>query len=283
VDDEILASSSATNQDVLRVLSPDVDLAYGIKPHSNGVNGEGHDPSRSDDESDDDILRRPNMNEAQRRAHLVDMHMHLLSCDPRKFVRSIGNRGGGDWKVDFRTLSETLLQDHLEATVQSKFGAEGSKAAKVIRVLFSKGKLDEKQVAQFAMYRQKDVRVFLTHLQEAGYVDCQEVPKDNSRTVNKTMFFWFYDQDRCRKMLLSDTYKAMARVLQRIRVERSVIQPVIDKAERLDVVGREEEYLTTIEKEALKDWSNVEEKLLAQVSRLDDCVAIIRDIYMPPL
>jgi DNA-directed RNA polymerase III subunit RPC3 len=283
-DEEIQASPSATNEDVLRVLDPNVDLSYGMpSSDTNGVNGfRGHGGSYDEDDSDEDV-KRPVMNESHRRAHLVDTHMHLLSSDPRKFVNYVSSRGGGEWKVDFRSLTAALLQDHLESSVEAKFGDFGPKAAKVIRILFNKGKLDEKQVAHFAMFRQKDVRGFLTHLQEAGYVDCQEVPKDNSRTVNKTMFFWFFDQDRCRKLLLSDTYKAMARILQRIRVEREYIQPVIDKAERLDVVGREEEYLSEIEKNALKDWAQVEEKMLTQLSRLDDSVGILRDFYMPPL
>lgn len=247
---------------------------------TNGVTGKNE--SDSDDENHV-AVQRPAMTEAQRRAHLVDTHMHLLAVDPRKFARSIGSRGGGEWKADFRHLSGLLLQDHLTSTVDAKFGDFGPKAAKIMRILFEKGKLDEKQVAHLAMMRQKDMRGFLTHLQEAGYVDCQEIPKDNSRMVNKTMFFWFFDQDRCRRLLLADSYKAMGRILWRIKVERGFVQPVIDKAERLDVVGREDELLSHIEKEALKDWTEAEGKLLAQLSRLDNTVGVLRDFYIPPI
>ena len=95
------------------------------------------------------------------------------------------------------------------------------------------------------------------------------------------MYLWFYDQQRCRQLLLTDTYKAMARILQRIKVERAKVQTVIDKAERTDVVGHEEQYLSKMERQALRDWSQTEEKLLIQLGRQDNLVATLRDFIGP--
>jgi len=117
-------------------------------------------------------------------------------------------------------------------------------------------------------------------MQEAGYVDTQEIPRDNSRQPSRTIYLWFYDQDRMRKLVLNDVYKAMSRLLQRIKVERERVHTVIEKAERLDVRGHEDKYLTKVEREALWAWRECEEKLLVQLSRQDDLVALLRD-FLP--
>ena len=69
----------------------------------------------------------------------------------------------------------------------------------------------------------------------------------------------------------------MARCLQRVKVEREAVQTVIEKAERTDVVGKEEEYLGVGERVALEEWREREERLLGEVGRLDDLVAVLRD------
>ena len=52
---------------------------------------------------------------------------------------------------------------------------------------------------------------------------------------------------------------------------------------RIDVVGKEEQYLSKGERAALVDWKKREEKMLAQLSRLDDMVAVLRDFRLPSL
>jgi DNA-directed RNA polymerase III subunit RPC3 len=182
------------------------------------------------------------------------------------------------WKVDFPRLARILIQTEIEDTVTARHERMGTR---LIRILHNKGKLDEKQVSNFGMTPPKTIRSTLTGMQEAGFVEIQEVPKDTSRQPSRTMYLWFYDQQRCRQLLLTDTYKAMARILQRIKVERAKVQTVIDKAERTDVVGHEEQYLSKMERQALRDWSQTEEKLLIQLGRQDNLVATLRDFIGP--
>ncbi|KAG9566535.1 hypothetical protein KCU97_g16644, partial [Aureobasidium melanogenum] len=140
--------------------------------------------------------------------------------------------------------------------------------------------LDEKQVANFSLMRQKDIRSILTAMHEQGFVEAQEVPKDNTRQPSRTLFLWYFDPERCRQLLLQRTYKAQARLIQRMQHEKDVVSEVIQKAERLDVVGHEDEYLTAGDKQVLRTWREFEEKLLTQLARQDDLVALLRD-FLP--
>ncbi|KAF4537277.1 RNA polymerase iii subunit rpc82 [Lasiodiplodia theobromae] len=241
-DDEADSLPSVTAREVLELVDPNLDLAAGIGSQETQMNGDSHDSGDEEAASGS-------------RLNLVKLHCSLLFEDPRRFVRWVGSRGGGEYKVDFRPLTNSLIQHELEATVLARWGPL---AARIIRILHAKGKLDEKQVSTTGLMRTKEIRAALTAMQEAGVVDTQEVPKDNTRAPSRTMYFWFFDQDRCRQLILTDTFKAMARILQRIRVERAKVQ-------------------------ALRTWREAEEKLLVQLGRQDDLIAILRDFRMPPI
>lgn len=282
-EDEADDLPSVTAREVLELLDPNLDLAAAIGNPEDQMNGDSPDSENEDGGSTPNGTALTNGTgpaNAGGRLGLVKLHCSLLFEDPRRFVRWVGSRGGGEYKVDFRPLTYSLIQHELEATVLARWGPL---AARIIRILSARGKLDEKQVSTAGLMRTKEIRAALTAMQEAGVVETQEVPKDNTRAPSRTMYFWFFDQDRCRQIVLTDTYKAMARILQRIKVERAKVQTVIDKAERSDVIGNEDRFLTGPEKQGLRTWREAEEKLLAQLGRQDDLVAILRDFRMPPI
>ncbi|KAI9716516.1 MAG: hypothetical protein M1812_005247 [Candelaria pacifica] len=256
------------------------------KPLTNGVAAPveimDEDENSADDYwSDEASAKRKNEDDPeclpshrQQRLSQIKTHLELLSNSPRKFITSTGNRGFGEWRVDFKPLINFLRQSALEDTINARFG---QRAKRVVALLLDKGKLDEKTLGTIAMIKSKEIRATLTAMQEAGQMELQEVPRDTNRQPSRTMYLWYFDPERCRQLVLEETYKAMARALQRARHEKKGIQAVIDKAERTDVVGKEEEYLSQSERNALQIWKDKEERLLAEVARLDDLVCVLRD------
>jgi len=133
------------------------------------------------------------------------------------------------------------------------------------------------QIASIALLKQKEIRSILTGLQENGYLHLQEVPKTSVPQISRTYFLWFHDPDRAIQSLVTDTYKAMSRAIQRTNVERAKRSSLLEKWERSDVQANVEEYLTTSEKRELEIWLSREEKLLGQLMRLDRTMMILRD------
>jgi DNA-directed RNA polymerase III subunit RPC3 len=111
-------------------------------------------------------------------------------------------------------------------------------------------------------------------MQMAGFVDIQEVPRDNNRTPSRTIFLWFFDVDRVRGSIQVSIYKAMSRCLQVLEVEKVGVAAIL---ERTDIKGREEELLDKTEFNELRVIREKEEKILTQVARLDDLMAVFRD------
>lgn len=273
-------SVSIDTPKLLRDLDPHLDLSGSIGPADpsqsvtrggkraleNGVNG-NHDDYQ-DDADDADVSTGAS------RAYEINQHLNLLAYPPFNLTSKIDPQGIIKWRVGFRSLARKLRHLEIERLIETRYG---DVALRVVRVLHAKGKLDEKRLQEISLLPSKDLRQTLAGMQMGGFVDLQEVPKDAQRQPSKTMFLWYYDPDRVCSSLLEDTYKAMSRTLQRIKVERDRIKDFLEKTERSDVKGHEEEYLTEPELELLQRWRDKEALLLAEVARLDDMVAVFRD------
>ncbi|KKK16070.1 hypothetical protein P175DRAFT_0557663 [Aspergillus ochraceoroseus IBT 24754] len=208
------------------------------------------------------------------RTYTIDQHLFLLAQPPLNLTskRTVG--GLSTWVIEFRHLARKLRHLELERMIESRYG---DVALRVVRVLRAKGKLDEKRLQEISLLPFKDLRQVLASMQTGGFVDLQEVPRDAQRQPSRTIYLWYYDPDRIRDSVLEDTYKSMARCLQRLRVERSRLKEFLEKTERSDVKGNEERYLSEGELERLREWRAKEALLLGEVARLDDMVAVMRD------
>jgi DNA-directed RNA polymerase III subunit RPC3 len=242
------------------------------------------DPS---DESDYEALAQPRINGASAKARIngssmpatgkdgrlgqLRQHLLLLCEGEQKFARHCSF---DEWTVDFKPLLRALQESELDTVIEHTSGRHGLRLARILR---KNGKLDEKNLPNIALMKKADVQNKMLEMQMAGFVDVQEVPRDNNRTANRTMFLWFSDSERCLNQLMENNYKCMLRTLQNLLVQRRHSRVVLDLAERKDVRGREEESMEPATYTALITHRDVEEKLLNQLMRLDDLVAILRD------
>jgi DNA-directed RNA polymerase III subunit RPC3 len=203
----------------------------------------------------------------------IKTRLRILAQPPHKFV--VQDPDTFRWTVDFRELSAQLRREEAMRLTKSRLNGV---ALRLVRVLLDKGKLDEKTLQEMSLLSAKDLRQCLAKLKKSGFLGLQEVPREPQRQPLKTIYLWFYDSDRVRKTLLEDLYKAMTRLLKRTKAERDRFGALLEKAERIDVRGNEEKFLTAGEMKVLDEWRRKEEWLLGEVERLDDSVAILRDI-----
>ncbi|KAL7267166.1 RNA polymerase III subunit C82 [Rhizina undulata] len=276
-----IVSASVTASTISRKRSYDDD----DKPRSNGhrkLNGNTFDHEDNEVEEVDewgemngeDFDVDPASLEKKKRMELLKQHLELLAEDSYKFLSLESNRGMGEWSVNYKELGKTMRSIAMENVVEERFGQEGTR---ILRILKNKGKLDEKQIANIALLKQKETRATLTSLQESGHLELQEVPKTHPPAVAKTYFLWYHDPERARRILIGDIYKAMSRCIQRTNCEREKRASLLEKWERTDVQANQEEYLSPNEKRELSIWRSREERLLVQLFRLDRMIMILRD------
>ncbi|KAI1820880.1 RNA polymerase III subunit RPC82 [Xylaria intraflava] len=211
--------------------------------------------------------------QASRAEQIRQMRQHLLILAEAKqqFVRHCGQ---DQWTVDFGPLVQQLRYAELDTMIEDSFGRQGLRLTRILR---EKGKLDDKTLPAMALMRKPDVHVKMAEMEMAGFLEVQEVPRDNNRAANRTMFFWFFDEDRTLKRVLDNAYKSMVRCLERLEVERYKKKNVLHYAYRRDVQGKEEDLLRGDVYNEYLEFLNTEKKLLSQISRLDDLVSVFRD------
>ncbi|KAF1363777.1 DNA directed RNA polymeras-like protein III subunit Rpc82 [Lizonia empirigonia] len=274
-DNQIDPKNLVTARDVAKKISRDLDICEGLDPNAVvQITRKGHVRSAN-------VLSQPtdpttlSMDE---RTRVIDKHIQLLSEDPTHFVTWHSRAGFSQWHIEFEEIAKQLIQTEIENTISARKGTLG---VKLIRALRKKGKLDERATCNAMMMSANDIRGIVNDLTVQGLVQTQEIPKVERREAKHSLHLIWYDRQRAREKLLHDTYKGMVRILQRIHFERAKVQPLLSKAERSDVVGNEEKWLSKPELDALRKWKDVQEKLSLQLFREDDLVATLRDFHGP--
>jgi DNA-directed RNA polymerase III subunit RPC3 len=268
----------ATCTDVAKILHPGVDLVDGLEPEV-AARLLDEPPTVLKGGLLDPPVDPLALGHAER-LRLINKHITCLANDRVvPFVTWESNRGGGQYRIEYDLLAKIMIQMEIDNTIMARRGKLG---LRLIRALKKKGRLDEQQTCKTMLTTTNILRPVVTDMQMMGFIETQEVPKVDSRVTKQSNHLIWYDSQRVRERILHDTYKGMTRTLQRISFEKEKIQPLIDKAERSDVVGNEDKYLSKHERRALKEWQQVEEKMLIQLGRMDELVAILRD-FMGPL
>ncbi|KAL1795414.1 hypothetical protein ACET3X_005638 [Alternaria dauci] len=267
-----------TARDVATKLSRernDLDIFEGIDPNAAvQITRKGH-VNRTNIWTQPTDPAKLNMEE---RTKVVDKHIQMLAEDPFHFVTWHSRAGFSQWHIEFDEIARQIIQTEIENTISAR---KGSLGVKLVRALRKKGRLDERAMCNVMMMSAADVRGIVNDLTIQGFVQTQEIPKVDRREAKHSLHLVWYDRQRAREKLLHDTYKGMVRILQRIKYEREKIEFTLTKAERSDVIGNEEKWLSTRELDDLRKWKEVQEKLLLQLMREDDLVAALRDFHGP--
>ena len=264
-----------TARDVAKKIDRTVDLFAGLDPHAIvQILLKGHVDRHNRMTQPVD----PNSLTLDDRTKIIDKHIQLLSDDPFHFVTWHSRAGYSQWRVEFDEIPKAIIQHEIENTIAARKGALG---VKLVRALKKKGKLDERQTCNAMMMSAQDLRGVVNDMTVQGLIQTQEIPRVERREAKHSMHLIWYDRQRAREKVLHDTYKGMVRIMQRIAFERDKVKDLLVKAERSDVVGNEEKWLSRGELDALKKWKEVQEKLLLQLFREDDLVATLRDFIGP--
>lgn len=232
------------------------------KPTSNGVNGNKGNKVKFDaDDAPQKLSRREHFRQ----------HLLVLCEGDNPFLRHCAMEA---WTVDFQPLICSLQVTELDTVIQRSVGRTG---LRLVRILRRVGKMDEKTLPNIALMPKMDVQAIMLKLQMFGFADIQEVPRDNQRTVNRTLFLYWTDTNRCIDRLLDNTYKTMLRCMQRLDVQRHLEADVLDLVKRDDVRGREKEMIQERHYNRFIRVMEVQEKLLSHIMRLDNMVGTLRD------
>jgi len=250
-----LISNTLADESIANLANGDI-LRNGWHAENQSVNGHG----------------TPRIN-GSRKFQDIDRELAVLAEGPFTFF----SRGvaAGSWMVHKANMDKFLRDKELLRLLGESVSGN---ALRIVRMLVDKGKLEEKTLQEVGLLGAKELRQCLEQLQMMGFLELQEVPRDPQRQPNRTIFLWFYDPERVRKVFLGKLYKAMSRLFQRLRLERERLASTLSKIERSDVQGSEQEMLSAAELEVLYQWRQKEAWFMAEIHRMDDSIVILGDL-----
>ncbi|KAF1990682.1 hypothetical protein K402DRAFT_417451 [Aulographum hederae CBS 113979] len=210
---------------------------------------------------------------------LVERHIEALCTHGHRFVdraKSV-KYGEKQWTVDFTRMQKVLFDEELSSTCRAKFG---SFTTRVFRTVMKAGRLEDKTIVSKCLKKPKEVREALNRLERAEFLTYLELPKDKSGLSSKTIYLWTCNRHNLANALLEEAYTTMSKLVSKSEFEKISVRPVTEKANRPDVVGNEEKYLTNVEKEVLRKHSRAQQMIAMAINRCDDMVFTLRDMMV---
>lgn len=201
----------------------------------------------------------------------IERELMLLEEGPLKFMSHVGS----SWSVHKDSLNLWLKQEEILRAMDSRLEPP---APRILRILIDKGMLEEKTLQEIALLGAKELRQSLSKLKQMGYLDLQEIPRDPHRLPNKTVFLWKHDTIRVANLITEHVYTGILRLIQMLKLERKSMAGTLEKIERDDVKGKEDEMLSPGELTVLQRFRRFEEWIWGEIHRLDSTVAILRDL-----
>jgi DNA-directed RNA polymerase III subunit RPC3 len=95
--------------------------------------------------------------------------------------------GGGKVQVEFHAIYRQMKLAVLDGYVRERWGIW---ALRIVRILLSMGKMEEKQLSKVAMIAPNDVRPLISVLSSASIISLHEVPKGKDFMPRRTSYFW---------------------------------------------------------------------------------------------
>ena len=89
----------------------------------------------------------------------------------------------------------------------------------------------------------------------------------------------YVDLNKAHLAILGNVYKSLYNISMRRRAQREVpeVAAVLEKCERTDV-SQDENLLTRLEKDILKEWKEKQFKLTGLEARVEESVFVLRDL-----
>ncbi|CCE83643.1 Piso0_004227 [Millerozyma farinosa CBS 7064] len=194
---------------------------------------------------------------------LINQHLKLLASNSS--VKFVVETTPGVYMVPFTEIVKNLKRHYYDTLVKYTLGAD---SLRVLRCLKACKIADEKTLANSVLLKEKAVRNTLFNLINLNIIEIQEVPRSADRAASKTFFLFRHKESNAYSFLRNSLLFSMAELSQNIIDFKSENKILLEKCEREDVKGHEDELLLESELKLLKNLKAREILNIGKINRL---------------
>lgn len=193
---------------------------------------------------------------------LVNHHLKLLCSSQCIFLTEITP---GVYTVPYKALAEQLKKYNYESLIKATLGQD---AFKILRCLKGLKLADEKAISNTILLKEKAVRNELFRLIKMNIIEIQEVPRSVDRAASKTFYLFRHKSATSYNFFRNCLLFCMAEILTSIQELKEDHKILLEKCERDDVKGKEEELLLDSELKTLKTLQLKEIDYIGKFNRI---------------
>lgn len=194
---------------------------------------------------------------------LINHHLKLLAASSTTLF--LIETSPGTFTVPFKALSDELKQFNFDNIIKTTLGFD---AFKILRCLRSLKLADEKTLANTILLKEKTVRNEIFKLININAVEIQEVPRSADRAASKTFFLFRHKPYVSYNFVKNAIIYNMGEVLSNIENFKYDHKILLEKCEREDVKGNEDQLLLDSELKTLRDLQSREVNNIGKFNRL---------------
>ncbi|KAK6462464.1 DNA-directed RNA polymerase III subunit RPC3 [Scheffersomyces coipomensis] len=194
---------------------------------------------------------------------LIQHHLKLLSNGSS--IQFLIETTPGTFTIPYTALIKSLQQYNFETLIKTTLGVN---SFRVLRCLKSQKIGDEKSLANAVLLKEKTVRNEVYKLFKANLVEIQEVPRSADRAASKTFFLFRHKEIVSYNFLNNALIFSMAEILTNIQNFKEDHKILLEKCEREDVKGHEDELLLESELKTLKNLQTREIQNIGRFYRI---------------
>lgn len=267
--------------EVVKKLPPNLDLANSItsrvfaKPSrlsSNDQNGGGDGPSKKIKLENGSALPSENgyahdalFNVESSRPDdpaLVEEHLQLLSSSSVPFLVRLHD---GHYTIPFLQLSKAVKAYNYDALVKTTMGTD---ALRIFRCVKDQKLADDRTIAKLVLQKDQVVKSLLFDLIAGNFIQLQEIPRSADRAATKSVYLFRHEESASYQYLKKLLLFSIGEILSNVEQAKLDHKILLEKCERDDVKGHEDELLLESELKTLNDLQSREVSNIGRMNRV---------------
>ncbi|ODQ79945.1 hypothetical protein BABINDRAFT_161609 [Babjeviella inositovora NRRL Y-12698] len=197
-------------------------------------------------------------------ASLVQSHLKLMSSNSVPFLLETTP---GNFVIPFNKLTASLKQFTYDALLQGTL-TENPASLRILRCIREFRLVEEKQLCAAALIKEKDFRSCVVPLMRLNIIEVQEVPRSVDRSAARAVYLYRFKSELTMELISNSLMYNIGQLLEGIQDMKRNNAILLDKANRDDVKGKEEELLLASELSELKNLQSSEVNSIALANRV---------------
>lgn len=194
---------------------------------------------------------------------LIQHHLRLLTSSTS--IPFLMELSPGVYTVSYTQLIKHLKEYNYETIIKTTLGGA---SLRILRCLKKLKLADEKTLSNSVLLKEKQVRNEVYKLINLNVIEIQEIPRSTDRAASKTFYLFRHKPSNSYSYLVNSLKFCMGEILTNILNFKQDNKILLEKCDREDVKGHENELLLESELKILKDLQVREIDNLGRFNRI---------------